>query len=148
MLFRKTNIKNDWFFVSMLLLVSLSIACFCCYCIFEAVNTKRWDRTTYQIISMASLLSVYSITHDGFPDGSTFREVHKTLMKDDHYQEMCSTTPTLRKTQDAWGNEIIFIRVNTESAIVRSPGRNGVDENGEGDDIQYEARNWSSESEK
>ena len=132
----------------MLLLVSLLITFYCYFWIIKTIDTGRWVRTSRQISSMSFLLEEYSLRHGGFPDGSTFREVHKTLMKDDHYQEMCSSTRTLRKTQDAWGNEIIFIRVNAKSAIIRSPGKNGVDENGEGDDIQYEARNWSSESEK
>lgn len=44
----------------------------------------------------------------------------------------------IKRGVDAWGKPMIYERFDAEHGVIRSVGPNGIDEQGQGDDIQFD----------
>jgi hypothetical protein len=78
--------------------------------------------------------------YEGAP-GSSLSDAINTMTGDSEVcKELRKACRMMLQNRDAWENGFVYeVSLDTNSVIIRSTGKNGRDENGNGDDIQYEA---------
>lgn len=90
-------------------------------------------------------LTYYLADHPALP-GPGIRDVLDALQgqQGTHYYESYLSYREHHPSPDAdaWRHALIYERRDATHAVLRSVGQNGVDENGEGDDIQVEIPPW------
>jgi len=121
-------------FMSMVLLI------FCVIHFNNIMHGHKFRHTTRQVIDFSEYVEHYTDFHHELP-GPGIDDVVKALLADEESSKRINKECSMFiSNKDSWGNEFIYQRDedNKRYAVVRSKGRNGRDENGQGDDIQCE----------
>lgn len=102
--------------------------------VFRVRSQHQRERTSYALTRFQTYLTVYSWRGGNLPNGS-FQEVLQLLVKSG-VQIDSRDLALLAEGRDGWGRPFIYERKSAKVALVRSVGGNGIDEGGQGDDIQ------------
>lgn len=92
-----------------------------------------------ELIAFRRLAEAYHVNHPSYFPNSLEELVNKLSNDPDFGPELQGACPTVIANEDPWGNEFEFVidRLNRR-ILIRSKGKNGIDENGKGDDVDEE----------
>jgi hypothetical protein len=102
------------------------------------VRTTKYNHTQVTLNNVCFIITQYYLRYDKLPEPrlNNISASIKTLQLEDYiYPE---TRELLSTGKDVWGHSIIIEQVSDKIMRIRSIGENGIDDNGEGDDIQRE----------
>lgn len=99
--------------------------------------------TQRQMHDFCSMLNLWAITYGDSP-GATLTDALSAMSRDEEFgqsfAERFRECPLILEGKDAWGIPFIYrpgrLRSGSNGVVFRSCGRNGRDDNGQGDDIQ------------
>ncbi|MES2793724.1 MAG: hypothetical protein V4719_29185 [Planctomycetota bacterium] len=116
---------------------------FCTLVLIEIHNRPGKEEEIDRELRLFSMALIAFVMDGGEIPNSNLTNVIDAM--DDHLKNSipnrppyeCDEWPSVKKGVDRWGNALIFsYSKKSKTVIVRSLGRNGRDENGNGDDIQ------------
>ena len=106
-----------------------------CWHVASLRNQARREATARCLNRLAQGLLGYAVLHDRVFPGPTYQKAIESLADasvtfDEPGDDL------VRDGRDAWGQSIVYERISPGQVILRSVGPNGIDEHGEGDDLQ------------
>ena len=116
--------------------------------IFDSPNWNERGRLTHDIVRESrNILKGYVLSGYAPPETTRWEDLVNEIDRASSNEDWgyTSGSTSFRRGVDSWGQPLTYFRQvenQTYTIIVRSVGRNGVDESGDGDDI--EAR-WTGE---
>jgi hypothetical protein len=99
-----------------------------------AIHTQM---TQLALGDLQGYLTWYLVHHGRLP-GPTLRDAIDAIHQDGWKSHESIDGPFIVRGVDGWGRPFVYEMHDPQHAMIRSVGPNGVDENGEGDDIQRE----------
>ena len=93
-------------------------------------------RTKIGMQNLEMILSTYYVIHEKFP-GPNFSDVTAALSSPEFSKDFKVEDKRILEGYDAWGNPLFYKKISPTIVIIRSFGANGVNDDGQGDDITF-----------